>query len=38
VFSGWVRLFKTNLTERPPMTNDMKNVRFRSGPSRINSF
>ncbi|MNL05579.1 hypothetical protein D3C87_1261850 [compost metagenome] len=27
VFSDRVGLFKTNLTERPPMTNDMMNVR-----------
>jgi len=27
VFSGRVGLSKTNLTERPPMTNDMMNVR-----------
>ncbi|MBB2755615.1 UNVERIFIED_ORG: hypothetical protein GGI57_006361 [Rhizobium aethiopicum] len=27
VFSTRIGLFKTNLTERPPMTNDMMSVR-----------
>lgn len=35
MFSGRVGLFKTNLMERPPMTDETMNVRFCNGPESI---